>query len=633
MSASGRRSDTSGQAGPGDEPDLFAALTTPPAPAQLPTQPSPSAAEHLSPAFPARAAWGTAGNLRAWQAAALEIYGERNPRDFLAVATPGAGKTTFALRVATELLARRIVTRIAVVAPTEHLKTQWADAAARVGIAIDPTFRNAQQRHGSHFNGVALTYAQVGANPELHRARTKAAPTLVILDEVHHAGDALTWGDGVRHAFELAERRLSLTGTPFRSDTAPIPFISYEPDAHGIRRSSADYTYGYGDALRDGVVRPVMFLAYSGQMRWRTSAGDEVSARLGEPLTKDMIGQAWRTALAPDGEWIPAVLKAADTRLSQVRRTVPDAGGLVIATDQTKARAYAAQLRTITGEPAVVVLSDDDGASRNIEDFAAGRQRWMVAVRMVSEGVDVPRLAVGVYATATATPLFFAQAVGRFVRARRRGETASVFLPSVPVLLGLAGELEVERDHALDRPTKETGAEGEMLDDAALAEANRAEKASSDLDGPGFQALEAQASFDHVLFDGGQFGTGGDIGGEVESDFLAIPGLMETDEMATALRARQAVHLRAGHGRAAAGAAGGATPERAPDVVDHRELTKLRKELNQLVSAWARRSSTPHGVVHSRLRQHSGGPEVPQANADQLRARIARVRDWFVGKP
>src|SRR5690606_12920405 len=125
-----------------------------------------------------------------------------------------------------------------------------------------------------------------------------------------------------------------------------------------------------------------------------------------------------------------------------------------------------------TGEPPVVVLSDDPGASRRIEEFGEGEQRWMVAVRMVSEGVDVPRLAVGVYATAAATPLFFAQAIGRFVRARKRGETASIFLPSVPVLLGLASELEAERDHALDRKPS-ADADEVLLDDAALERANR----------------------------------------------------------------------------------------------------------------------------------------------------------------
>src|SRR5690606_1821651 len=189
-------------------------------------------------------------------------------------------------------------------------------------------------RHGAQFHGVTVTYAQVAANPALHAARTQADRTLVILDEVHHGGDALSWGDAVREAFERATRRLALTGTPFRSDTAAIPFVTYAPDADGIRRSVADHTYGYGDALRDGVVRPVIFWSYSGQMRWRTRAGDEVSARLGEDLTKDMTAQAWRTALDPAGQWIPAVLSAADRRLSEVRRTVPDAGGLVIATDR-----------------------------------------------------------------------------------------------------------------------------------------------------------------------------------------------------------------------------------------------------------------------------------------------------------
>lgn len=604
--------------------DLFTAAEEPPQ--RLPQSPSSSAASQLSPAFPRRAPWGTASNLRAWQAEALALYHERSPRDFLAVATPGAGKTTFALRVATELLESGVVRRVTVVAPTEHLKHQWADAAARVGIRIDPSFKNSQGKHGSHYDGVALTYAQVAAKPALHRARTEAARTLVILDEVHHAGDALSWGEAVRDAFEGATRRLALTGTPFRSDTAPIPFVTYEPDTDGVRRSKADYTYGYGDALRDHVVRPVLFMTYSGQMRWRTRAGDEVSARLGEAMTKDMHAQAWRTALDPDGEWIPSVLAAADKRLAEMRRAVPDAGGLVIASDQSDARAYAGHLARLTGESPTVVLSDDDGASARIDEFAAGTQRWMVAVRMVSEGVDVPRLAVGVYATSTSTPLFFAQAVGRFVRARKRGETASVFLPSVPLLLELANGMELERDHALDRPqtAEEQGIDYDP-EAALLAAANREEKASGELEGS-FQALEAQASFDRVLFDGGEFGAGADVGSAEELDFLGLPGLLEADQVTTLLRQRQAEHLR---GR------GGATSSEAAlerSEAEHRRAAELRKELSKLVSAWARKSGRPHGSVHTELRRRCGGPEVPLATADQLQARVEMVRGWFVGR-
>ncbi|MGP7960607.1 DEAD/DEAH box helicase [Sanguibacter sp. A247] len=583
----------------------------------MPVHASAVAAEQLAPAFPQRAPWGTATKLRAWQAEALDRYRATQPRDFLAVATPGAGKTTFALRLATELLEAGAVRRLTIVAPTEHLKHQWADAAARVGVKIDPNFRNAQGRAGSQYDGVALTYAQVAANPALHRARTESSRTLVILDEVHHGGDALSWGDALREAFEDATRRLLLTGTPFRSDTSPIPFVRYERGNDGIRRSSADYTYGYGEALRDNVVRPVIFMSYSGQVRWRTKAGDEVAARLGEPMTKDMVSQAWRTALDPNGEWIPSVIQAADTRLTEVRRTVPDAGAMVIATDQTDARAYAGHIARLTGHSPTVVLSDDDDAGARIDEFANGDSRWLVAVRMVSEGVDVPRLAVGVYATSASTPLFFAQAIGRFVRARRRGETASVFLPSVPQLLELAHAMEAERDHALDRPRNE--AEGHDPEAELLAAANREEKGSDDLLGS-FEALEAQASFDKVLFDGGEFGLGADIGSDEELDFLGLPGLLDAEQVTTLLRQRQAGQVARGRGEADT------------EEFDHRRAADLRKELSQLVAGWARRSGKPHGSIHTELRRRCGGPDVPQATVEQLEQRVAMVRGWFVGR-
>ncbi len=588
---------------------------------------STSAAGHLSPAFPERAAWGTAAKLRAWQEDALEAYLGSGERDFLAVATPGAGKTTYALRIATELIDRGVISAVTVVAPTEHLKHQWADAAARVGIHLNPAFSNSSAQQSHEYDGVALTYAQVASKPQLHRRRTQDTPTLVILDEIHHGGDARSWGDGIREAFDPAARRLSLTGTPFRSDTNPIPFVRYEMGEDGILRSASDYTYGYAAALRDGVVRPVLFLAYGGAMRWRTKAGDEVAARLGEPLTKDQTAQAWRTALDPKGEWVPSVLAAADKRLSEVRRHVPDAGGLVIASNQTSARAYARILRTITGEDPTVVLSDDAGASAGIERFGADTSRWMVAVRMVSEGVDVPRLCVGVYATSTSTPLFFAQAVGRFVRARRRGETASVFLPSVPVILTHAATMEEERDHALNRPTSDE-AEASLWaeEEGLLAAANRTEKTVG-LEDTSFEALESDAHFDHVLFDAQQFGLHAAIGSEEEQDYLGLPGLLEPDQVATLLHERQARQSKA------AGARGGAaTASGPPPVSAHRALASQRKELNKLVAAYSSKTGTPHASIHMDLRRACGGPELAAATSEQVLERVERIRRWFVGR-
>ncbi|WP_438358266.1 DEAD/DEAH box helicase [Buchananella hordeovulneris] len=604
-------------AGAADQPTLFGPGSS------LPASASPSAAEQLSPAYPARAAWGTASSLRAWQAEALSKYLQTMPSDFLAVATPGAGKTTFALRIATELLSRGDVRRVTVVCPTEHLKSQWADAAARVGIRLDPAFSNAQGEAGSQFHGVAVTYAQVATNPAVHRRMATTRDTLVILDEIHHGGDAKSWGEGMGEAFGGAKRRLSLTGTPFRSDDAKIPFVRYLKDEHGVERSRADHTYGYADALRDGVVRPVLFMAYSGQMAWRTRAGDEYAAQLGEPLTKELTAQAWRTALDPAGQWIAAVLEAAEQRLTQVRRQVPDAGGLVIASDHKAARAYAQLLQSISGQAATVVLSDDAGASELIDKFSASTDKWMVAVRMVSEGVDIPRLAVGVYATSTSTPMFFAQAVGRFVRARRRGETASIFLPSVAPLLELAAALEVERDHVLGVKS----AQGPTEEERALAEANKTEQASDDLFGQ-FEALDADAAFDRVLFGGGEFGTQAAVGSVAEANYLGIPGLLEFDEVTSMLREHQATQVR--QQQAEQAAAG--LREANSGISDHRLRAAKRKELQSLVSAWARRCGEPHANVHADLRRRSGGPEVAKATTEQIQARIDMLRRWFVGK-
>jgi hypothetical protein len=240
----------------------------------------------------------------------------------------------------------------------------------------------------------------------------------------------------------------------------------------------------------------------------------------------------------------------------------------------------------------------------------------MVAVRMVSEGVDVPRLMVGVYATSTSTPLYFAQAVGRFVRARRRGETATVFLPSVPALLRLAGELEEERDHVLGRPVDGTWTEEDTLVSQALAQRDTADLLADDQ--LSFEALESEATFDRVLFDGGEFGAGVGPGTVEEEDFLGIPGLLDADQVTDLLRSRG--------GKGNAGKASGAP------VVAVDDVRALRRELNDCVRGYARQSGTSQASVHAELRRSCGGPEVPRASSSELRARVDRVRAWAIGR-
>jgi superfamily II DNA or RNA helicase len=302
---------------------------------------------------------------------------------------------------------------------------------------------------------------------------------------------------------------------------------------------------------------------------------------------------------------MPAVISAADTRLRQLRDGgVPDAGGMIIASDQKAARAYAVLLERITGEAPTVVVSDDPGSSDRIAKFSAGTSSWLVAVRMVSEGVDVPRLAVGVYATSASTPLYFAQAIGRFVRSRRPGETASIFLPSVPSLLQLASELEAQRNHVLGEPHRETD---------ELEAAQRRQTEPSEIDS-GFMALGADAELDQVIFDGSSFGTATPAGSDEEADYLGLPGLLDANQMRELLLRRQGEQLDR------------RTRSGAEPVTRHGQLRDLRRELNALVSIAHHRTGKPHGWIHNELRRICGGPPVAAASSDQLRARIEAVR-------
>lgn len=402
--------------------------------------------------------------------------------DFLTVATPGAGKTTFALTCARATLA--VENRpLIVVAPTSHLKTQWSLAAHRLGLQLDPHWSPGDGL-ARDVHGLVTTYQQIATGAAASKLAGLSANGFVVLDEVHHAGTEKAWGDGIRKAFAHAHRRLSLSGTPFRSDAAQIPFVRYDATGEG-ELAHADYTYGYGDALRDGgVVRPVYFPRVDGEMEWTTAAGDTLSASFQDELTKDQGSMRLRTALSLEGEWMPSVLAKAVDQLRTIRSAPvdeggqPDAGGLVIATDQEHAQGIARLLRDRFQVPADVVVSDDPGASKKIAEFAQNDRPWMVSVRMVSEGVDIPRLRVGVFSTTTSTELFFRQAIGRFVRwqAGRSNQKAYVYIPDDPRLRAHAFAIAEARRHIL-RPPGSTADDDDFREDGGLDDQKVADEA------------------------------------------------------------------------------------------------------------------------------------------------------------
>lgn len=391
--------------------------------------------------------------IRRWQELAMRRFYALNQRDFLLVATPGGGKTFVAFMLAYEMLLDGRIERIVVVTPTEHLKKQWAEDAALLGIDLDFNWANSSGRESADFFGVAVTFHQVSFAPDLYDLNCRKK-TLVIFDEIHHAGDNLDWGVKLRQAFSNAEYRILLLGTPFRSDDNPIPFVGYVEN-----KSQADFTYGYGEALAEGVCRPIYFPTVEGNVAWIRPNGNEMECSMLDDLSRQKAGERLRTALDADGEWMPEVLRKADSLLTKMRlEGHSDAAGLVIALDQFHARKIAKLLQVITNETATIAISDEDDSSREIQKFGkkGNRRRWIVAVKMVSEGVDIPRLRVGVFATTILSELFFRQAVGRFVRMipNLEEQSAALFLPFDERLVKHALSIKDERDHVLTEKIK-----------------------------------------------------------------------------------------------------------------------------------------------------------------------------------
>jgi len=536
--------------------------------------------------------------LRPWQLAALNQLERAPGADFLAVATPGAGKTTLALAAARRSLARSPA-RLIVVVPTAHLKFQWARAAAALDLHLEAGWTPAHGAFPSDMHGIVTTYQQVASAPGSIAQR--AAGAFVILDEIHHAGDDRAWGDALQTAFAGAGRRLSLSGTPFRSDTRSIPFVRYESD-----EAIPDFEYGYGPALAERrVVRPIYFPRTNGHMEWSAPDGSVYAAGFDDALDVPRANQRLRAALSLDGEWLPDVLATAHARLCTVREHHPEAGGLVVATDQEHAHDIARLIRHRLRTRVVVATSDDPAASQKILDFTTSDDHWLVAVRMVSEGVDIPRLRVGVFATTTTTELFFRQVVGRFVRwqAGVGRQSAHLFIPDDVRLRSAALGIAADRRHSLrreDRPEQS----GDAFDDGdpGLAEA-RTELA-------GDEQLSLFAVISAVA-----------TGAVMPDDEVPNEPEDGTPDPALVLEL-PAPPLLPGGGRSSG------TPVDVGETLMEQKA-RLRASNTSLVRDLARRTGMTHAQVNAELNRLAGLQRIGDANSDQLARRLQHAERWM----
>lgn len=409
---------------------------------------------------------------RQWQERAFEVVSRSGKRVILIYAVPGAGKTEFSASVAAAKIGFGIGARVAVFSPSRNLQESWADDFSKFGIELDP-HSPAQSPDGDEFIGRSFTYAAMSksdnrvVSADVEHIRQKHRSTVVILDEVHHLAENASWGDGVLHACAHASFILCLSGTPFRSDGNPIPFLEYDNSGKAI----PDFTYTYAQSLQDSpqVCRPVYFPSYEGSMEWVKH--DEVYRHsFSDELDEKSASHRLMTALWSE-DWVLKQLKDAKEKLSQIRVNHVDAGGLIVAMNGNHAEFLSRMMRKVQSSEPLIITSDDPDAHAKLKAFRGSVEPWVIAIKMISEGVNIPRLRVCSYMTNVITEMFFRQLVGRIQRYVEGVEhqESYMYIPADKRLIDMALAMRDERILAIktqaDAERDEESDIGFLMDD------------------------------------------------------------------------------------------------------------------------------------------------------------------------
>ncbi len=375
---------------------------------------------------------------------------------------PGCGKTLGSLYAAINLCKRMKTTNvIIVVTPSIETKFQWIEEAALLGLTLVELKDKSQLANKSFvfgIDGYVITYQTAVFWKKILRIFCDDVLPIVVFDEVHHTAGSNKdskgneWGKSIEIAFCNAYFKLCSSGTPFRKGKDPIAFVVYNDEGKVI----PTFSYNYIQALRDGVCRRVEFAYFDGNIDFTISDdGSRNNLTFEQEVSKGLSSKRLGASLYPKGKFLYKMLESAHKKLLEIRKdglleANKVAGGLVVAIDIKRAEAIGAVLEKISGEKPIIVHSDLINARELINEFRNGTHKWIIAIGMLSEGVNIKRLRVGVYASRIKTPLYFHQFVGRFLRVMYNGrESSFIFMPRDPDLTKIALKIQEEIYHAL----------------------------------------------------------------------------------------------------------------------------------------------------------------------------------------
>lgn len=373
--------------------------------------------------------------LRKWQHECIELALKKyksGQEHFLVQATPAAGKTFMTANLANRLLNNGSIDLVLCFSPSSIVANEFST------VLSDITQCSFNGRIGD--KGQSITYQKMAYLDENFWALFEKLKVLAVFDEIHHCSgthdeNSNEWGKQIINKIQSkATYTLALSGTPWRSDTAPISLSKYSTAKGQIK---CDYVYGLSDAINDNVCRmPKIIAIDNDEITLRTSNTTKSYNSFDELLSGSSFSYK---ALIHNENIIVSLIKRADKELNLIRQSNSNAGGLIVASSVEHALKIVEIIEQTLNESAVIVSYKEDSPTEKIRQYKNGSNKWIVSIGMISEGTNIPRLQVCCHLTNIKTELHYRQILGRILRVTHtKNQEAALFMPAETKLVEYA---------------------------------------------------------------------------------------------------------------------------------------------------------------------------------------------------
>lgn len=353
--------------------------------------------------------------LRNYQSDTVEAIRDayrRGKRAPLVVLSTGGGKTTIFCYVAQAAAKKGNV--IFIIAHREELIKQIADTLARSGqphrvISNDSVLRQCKieqfKKYGRSFVESDATVYVASVQTLINRFNmVPANPSMIIIDESHHAIQDNQWGKIVNNYPQA--KLLLVTATPIRSDGKGLG------DGHG----------GFADELLQGV-----------SMKWLVDHGYLSPYRYFAPPTDIDLTDVNTTA---KGDYNTRKLSDAVDKPTitgdAVKHYLTLANGkraVVFCASVSHAMHVSEQFNSAGVSSEFIEGKTEDRAAM-IQRFATGQTMVLTSCDLISEGFDLPAIEVAILLRPTKSTGLYMQQVGRALRIFE-GKTEAIILDHV----------------------------------------------------------------------------------------------------------------------------------------------------------------------------------------------------------